>query len=439
MIYVAIFLTFICASLIGKFYFKTWFNSVVIYSLIWGVLLSLYELKLFNYYRLSSEAWLFIIASYFSFLIGALLPFIAKPKITTYNSKPIQPNKHIHLSDKLLVRLILVFGLIGLLVAVLNWKFLIDKYGSIAGVFLNANIIYGLRVKGEIPESIPYIGSVVYISLFFAGIHSAKHGRITMITFLPIIAIVLKDMAGFGRANIMVAAFLLSSTFFICKYYFKRFQLNLTNKNLTKSIVSWSLILTIAILSASIIKTSRGSYESFEGETSPLKGIRGGLIISPSVYLYASSHIAVFSKYLDEPKEKTSLGQNTFLPIYSILSKFNLLDRPSDYQRFYTVPMESNTGTYLRELHADFGVIGPVLIPFLLGLFISIFWNRLLRIGGVVNLAVLTYLFTIVGISFLMMWTRSSYMFISAIILFPICVLLDKRNKPNLSQRKTTT
>ena len=76
--------------------------------------------------------------------------------------------------------------------------------------------------------------------------------------------------------------------------------------------------------SATIIKDFRGTFESYKASSSSLNKLEKGLIISPSIYLYVSSHVGVLSKYFQDPREKAMFGENTFQPIYNFLSKFGI-------------------------------------------------------------------------------------------------------------------
>ena len=147
-------------------------------------------------------------------------------------------------------------------------------------------------------------------------------------------------------------------------------------------------------MAASLVRISRNigteTSESYEGTSNELRQFKDNLIISPSLYLYLSSDVGVLSQYLRSEgtsypeMDYTQFGQNTFLPVYNFLSKFGFIDRVSGYQRGYFIPMWTNTGTYIRELHADFGITGILLGPYLIGLLITwiAFIPKLLAIGA---------------------------------------------------------
>ena len=130
-----------------------------------------------------------------------------------------------------------------------------------------------------------------------------------------------------------------------------------------------------------------------------------------------SAHVGVFNKYLKVDEEESEVfGKNTFLPIYHFLSKLGLIKHFKQYQRGYYIPVWTNTGTYLREVHSDFGIVGILLVPYLLGMFITILIYNLEKQINIYNLIILVYLFTVIIFSFLVLVSRLGVFYISFII-----------------------
>jgi oligosaccharide repeat unit polymerase len=129
--------------------------------------------------------------------------------------------------------------------------------------------------------------------------------------------------------------------------------------------------------------------------------------------LYLSAHLGVLNEFVKRQDEENLFAQNTLLPLYNFLDRLNLIKRPNQYQKGYFIPMWVNTGTFIRELFADFNVFGLLLFPYLLGLIMTYLWFKLLKEGSIYILAILSYLYIIIGFSFLVMITRTSYWIIS--------------------------
>jgi FtsH-binding integral membrane protein len=92
----------------------------------------------------------------------------------------------------------------------------------------------------------------------------------------------------------------------------------------------------------------------------------------------------------------------------------------------YHIPVWTNTGTYIRELHADYGVTGVFLIPYLLGMIITFLWFKFYEKNNLIVMTVLVYLFIIVGFSFLMIITRLNIWFLGQILIIAYIPLLEK-------------
>src|SRR6267154_4184113 len=59
------------ALYVGRVWFKRWFNPLSVYSALWGFCLFNYELRLIQYYPISTTAWMYIVAAWVSLYLGA--------------------------------------------------------------------------------------------------------------------------------------------------------------------------------------------------------------------------------------------------------------------------------------------------------------------------------------------------------------------------------
>jgi len=205
------------------------------------------------------------------------------------------------------------------------------------------------------------------------------------------------------------------------------------------AIVAVVIIVAFFITSASLVRITRGSTENFLGASKELRQLKDNMIFSPSIYLYLSSCVGVLNQYLYSDSEETGFGQNTFLPGYFILAKLGVLKRPSEFQKGYFIPLWTNTGTYIRELHADFGITGVYLVPYLIGLLVSWLWFKFYEKKNLFILVFLVYLYLIIGFSFLVMVTRVIYWFISIVVILlylpvlkKLAIILGNRYNKNL-------
>lgn len=385
--------------------YRSFFNPIALYVIPWCFISFFYELKLIRFIEISTHTWFVIIWGYLSFLFGLLISkLIFKEDYTSekFNYKFSEKEKRV------IYYIIMVSSILGIIISLLNWRYLINKFGSITNVFLQANVIYQMRVEGEIPEAVPYLYIISYVGIFFGGIYTAITKRISFVVVLPFIAVILKEIANFGRAGILLAVFCFIFTFLYANKYInggKYFKI----KENKKIFVVFLIILVLSVLGASLVKSTRGAFEHFKGTNTKLANLSKNFFISPSVYFYFSSHIGVLSKYLESPTPNTSFGSNTFLPIYNLLSKFELVEKKSFYQKGYFIPQWSNTGTYLREIHEDFGDAGIFIVPFLIGFLVSYLLYRLNNNFNLYNLLFVVYGIVLVAFTWLTMITRLSH------------------------------
>jgi oligosaccharide repeat unit polymerase len=412
----------------GKKFFGCWFNHLTIYSLIMGGLIFFYELKFLPYPDLIYLAWFFIVGSSVSFFLGIITVTSARSlrgkiysESQTIISLPIYADK-----GKALKYSVIFFSLIGLFVAIHRWYILIKMFGSIPAVFLNAPLIYSLNVKGEIKGFIPYLPSFIYVGVFLAGIYTAYKGKFSFLSFFPLICVILKELTYFGRGEMLFSTMEFFFTLFFMRNLLKRDSLQRFEFSKTNAFAASVILLVFLIIAASVVRLSRGANEKFLGANKVLKDLQGSMVISPSVYLYVSSDVGVLSKYLELEKEETKLGENSFRIVYQFLARLTGTKEPLYFQKGYYIPMWSNTGTYLRELYADYGVAGVFLVPYLLGLVITFLWFKFYEKKNIKVLTVLVYLYIVIGFSFLVIVTRLNQWFFSQILIIAYLPILEK-------------
>lgn len=415
--------------LLSKVLFKKWFNHLSLYCIIMGSLIFFYELKLIPYPDIIPLAWFTIVLTFLAFLFGIITVFSAR--YLSSQNHPLENRTLLNLAlfkdgGKTLKYAIVFFSLIGLFVAIHRWLVLIGKFGSIEQVLLNAAVVYRLNVRGEIKEFIPFLPSFIYVGVFLSGIYTAYKGKFSFLSFFPLITIVMKELTYFGRGEMLFSSMEFLFTFILFRHLLKndtnqRFKFSKANAS-----VAITFLLVFIITAASFIRISRGSRENYVGTSRTLKQLEENFFFSPSVYLYISSDVGVLSKYLELEKEETSFGKNTFRLAYDLLSKLYVTEKPDFFQKGYYIPMWTNTGTFIRELHADFGVAGITLVPYLLGLIITWLWFKFYDKKSLYILLFLVYLYLIIGFSFLVMITRLNQWFFSQFLIILFIPILEK-------------
>ena len=199
----------------------------------------------------------------------------------------------------------------------------------------SAGEVYQMKIKGEDFGQIPYLFTLSYAGIFLVAIYSAFKNKISLLALIPFLGAILKDVAGFARAGIFFSFILFLLTFITTRHALKRSnpEAYKFNKKLGVAIL---FLIFIAVGSATLVKQVRGSFENFKANTTTLNSLKGS-VISPSIYLYFSSDIAVLSKYFEGEGESAYIGQNTFLSVYNLLSKFGVVEHPDFFPKGYFI------------------------------------------------------------------------------------------------------
>ena len=422
---------------LGKLLFNKWFNHLGLYCLIMGGLVFFYELKLLPYPDIIPLAWFMVVGSFLAFVLGIVTVFTARnlyPENKQIDDAEISTLKIFSDGGRALKYSVLLFSLIGLFVALHRWYVLIGKFGGIEQVVLNAAVVYRLNIQGDIKEFIPILPSFIYVGVFLAGIYTAYNGKFTFLSVFPIITIILKELTYFGRGEMLFASMEFIFTFLLFRHFLTRSKKNTFKFSKINAFVASVILLTLIMTVSSFIRISRGSRENYVGTDRQLKQMKDNFLFSPSIYLYISSDVGVFSKYLELDKEEARIGENSFRLFYDFLSRFELVEKPKFFQQGYFIPMWTNTGTFIREIHADFGIIGVLIIPFILGISLTWLWFNYLRTGNIFSLVFMVYLYLIIGFSFLVMVTRLNQWYFSQILILLYIPILQ-----NLASRKNSS
>lgn len=423
------FLFLVVGIISGKLIFKAWVNHLTVYFFVMGGLTFLYELKLLAYKELTTLTWFILISSTLSFILGISTILSARKlnlSFVNLDSKSFSDIPLFKDDGKILKYSAVFFSLVGLFVALHRWYIMINIFGSIPAVFVNAAWVYRINVKGEIKEFIPILPSFVYVGVFLSAIYTAYKGKFSFLSFFPILCIILKELTYFGRGEMLFSTLEFFFTFFLTRNLLNReknIKFNFSRINAGISII---LLVALVITAASVVRTSRGVKENIRGSSQELKQLEENFIISPSVYFYLSSDLGVLNQYLIEEKETAKFGENTFRGVYYFLSKLRIVEEPQFFQKGYFIPYWSNTGTFIREIHADFGVLGVYLLPYLLGLLLTWLWYKFFNEKNFIVLAILVYLNIIVAFSFLMMVTRLNQWFLSLLLIIISLHFLNK-------------
>lgn len=315
--------------------------------------------------------------------------------------------------------------LVAFLAVLQHWSVLLNKFGSITSVLVSGNLIYRMRTSEQLPGMVPYLDSFGLAASFFAGVYSARTGKIRLLALLPLLIVILEDIAQVGRAKILNAGILFFSGFFLARVPYQN-EMKIAGAGKGRRLLNLVIVVALLLSAAEFIRSFRRTYEGLYGASQQLSKLEGAAFITPSIYMYMSSHPGVFSAYWKAGGEHPFPGSNTFAPVYRILAKFGIGEDVPDYQKFYTIPIATNTATYLRELHADFGYAGILVAPFLLGLLSTYLWLRIKTHNRFVTVAVLAHVYVVVAFTYLYQATRAGYWVMTLLISIGVGAVLDR-------------
>lgn len=418
------------AVVASRLIFHRWFNHISLYSALWCVSLALFQFRMIQYYPLEPETWILIVSGWLAFLLGSLTFVTARLALRSPNQviREMPPTLAQLDHERELVRKSLwLISCVALAVAIQHWSIVLKKFGSIEAVLLWGNLLYSFRVQEGLPGSIPYLASLALTGVMLAGVYTAAAGRITMLSVFSFLIVVLIELANMGRAKMVMAALLFLSGYFFYKERVMALPTRVIGGR-ARQVLSLTLAFVLLLVSAEFVRSTRGGNESFHGSSRLLRNLEGASFITPSLYMYATIHPGVLNQYLKEDQEHTSWGSNTFAPIYRLLAKMGFDTKVNTYQRFYKTPAFANTGTYLRELHADFGIAGVAIGPYILGLLATIWWYRVRERFRFVDCAVATYLFVLVAMTLLYGATRAGDLLTALLGGVIIGGVLDRRS-----------
>lgn len=415
---------FLISLVIGRLLFSRLFNHISLYSFVWFIIVFLFDQRLIRYNPISISTWLIILLAYLSFLLGVLSAYTAvkinnEKKIFLINNEDYFNSCWFRDDAKLLMKLVIVLGFIGILVAVQNWYVLLKKFGNVQTVLLNASLVYKMRVQRTIEGQIPYLFTLSYVAVFFAAVYSAFKNKITLVTIIPFLGVILKEMSQSARAGILNAVLLFISTFLIFRFFkSEKKRQKLSNKNLMLGTI---ILVALVIVSVTLVKITRVTNEKIKGASTQLNKLETNAFVSPTIYLYFSGHIGTLDKVLKAEERSKLPAEKTLTMFYSTIAKFDLVKRPKDHDKGYFIPVWINTGTFLREIYSDYGIIGTLLVPYLLGLLTTIYWFRFMRTGNFIDLVILSHLYVVIGFSFVIFSVRLAT-WVFPIILLPIII-----------------
>ncbi len=394
----------------SKKIYKKIINPIFIYSILFSTMITLYEIKLIYYNPLTVETWSIIIIFQLIFNLGSLIG----------NSINLNKNqKTTIVSEKKLRDIIVILTLIASIETISFLILVVNRYGI--EIHKYTTQLYSDRLNGLLESPIPYLGSLVYVSLILSGYYFSKYKKI-LVAFLPLSLVVISSFLYGARLNIVIGSL----------FYVLPIVLNYSINNGIKKIIT-PKNLTIVFLFISLgslmflLTKNRASYIEVNYYMSPtMVNLVSKNPAFYQIYMYISSPVGVLNEFLKDPTYK--FGGHTFLSIYNILNKFGMNIEINQYQIFYNIPIKSNVGTYIRELIEDFGFFFAGIATFIFSFLLSYTLKKYMKENNnIISLIIVVTLHVALIFSFFDWIFRSSFMWIILLSIIPLKIFIRVR------------
>lgn len=395
---------------VGVFLFGKFYNPISLYTIVWAIAVCTHASGLMVFHEMRPFTWGVIFFSHFLFIGGCFLgTCIHRSPIVLFHER------NDLLTKKQMLYCIWVTLALSAVAIIGNIKTMISHYGF--DLFSKVTQIYADRVNElEHFETIPYLGSFIFISLPLLGCYTKKFGFSFVV--LPGFALVcLNSLVSGGRAGIIFSMLLFLSAYFCT-----------SGKSLGLSIGK-KIVLSIGLIALSLmivgISEQRTVGIQMSYATPLYMDLFGENIALYKGIAYVAAPIGALNEYLGTCD--FHFGENTFLTIYNILAKVGLCGRVDQYQEFFSTPSSCNVATWVREIIEDFSLVGAVFFIPLFGYFSTFFYCRA-KERPLMSYKIIWSVFSLVILLSFFDWKfRSSNMWIAALFGYVIGNYIDKK------------
>lgn len=398
----------------GKSFLKKTINPITIYCAVWECAVVLHQSALIDFYDLSFFTWIVIIGGEFLFAMGCFIGAHLKGRsfCIEYNESELK---------KQLSKYIAITAILSGVAIVGNYLALVAYYGT--DLLAQITQIYSDRVHGgtEI-ETIPYLGSFIYIAVALLGIYLKKYG-FSLLLIPVVIFAYMKALISGGRAGLVFIVLI-----FVFAYWTTMSNRKIEKRSKQKKLKRNIMLFTgagimVAMIVVLTIGRSAGIVPTYATER--YRMLFGSNPVPYKLVEYVAAPIGALNEYLKDCD--FSFGVNTFKTIYNVLEKLGLMERINQYQSFYNTPISCNVATWLRELIQDFSVGALIAVPFFGG--VNGYIYRKVKVSsGIRNITVLSILMMVVALSFFDWKIRSADVWIAILFGYIIGRIIDKKS-----------
>lgn len=400
------------AVYVGKLIYSNFFNPICLYSIVWCVAVFAHQSGLIIFYNLTPFCWMVIFASHLLFILGCIIGWNLN-----IDEKPIMIESvhDVQLKKWMLVGIAVTMSIAAIAI-VINLKTMISIYGF--NLMEQIVLIYGDRVnETQKIETIPYLGSFIFITLPLLGCYLKRFGFHLIV--VPCVFLACADALISGGRGGIVFALLLFLAGYMCMD--KGYELS------SRGRVLFLLISLVTFVSMIFFVSQERAYGlKMAYATDLYKDLFGYNVTLYKGLAYVAGPIGTLNEYLRECE--FYFGKNSFLTVYNVLARLGIMEPINHYQEFFLTPMECNVGTWVREIIEDFTLMGAIFfIPFF-GV-VSSYVYRIALMRKTITMKIMWSIFAMVlALSFYDWKFRSASMWIAVLFGFFIGKLIDRKS-----------
>jgi len=383
---------------LSKIIYKNYFSPLGLYACLWSSMIVVYNSGIFYYPDLSMQTLLLVFGSYSSFIAGCVFFWLVLLK--SNNLKKSQLN-YCNLNISYYRNILKVVSFLGLVTTIMYFVVVVSNVGvdAFLGQFSEKSVMLRKAMIDD-ANSVGRTGMITTIPLMFiysataiAGGFVALDKKYSKYAYIVFVSVLIYSLAEMSRARILDFIVILGFSYTL-------FYSN--NLNLCKQVIfSIKNILIISIFFIAIVLIGEAMNKN-SGE------LELATIELPAVITHGFYRLTIGLQQFDNLTQLYGnpmlLGDATFNVLYRLGDLIGIVD---NYNRvlFYEVNTVSgwkgyNTPTYLMWFYMDYGRIGVILFPFLLGIILSYSYLRMMRKPRIEYIALNSLLMLSIFVSF---------------------------------------
>lgn len=371
--FTVLFILTISVFFISKKFFADFFTPFSIYSGVWLFLFASYSLNWVNYIPVSFNIWLLLITSLIAFVVGSIIVlFGPKGQFTLATPQKIVP------WDKIINPQIYEFWLLSfaILSFIGTYEYLrvINRVFGLNTFFVNSSLI---RI-GQSSER------------FFSEFSSSDYLLLHLNMLTTVLVVVYFNIFPFQKNKLwigMIGLICAISTFFMVARtqfvtiliwsFFFTVYLKPVSFSSFKFITRLSILLVIFLGVFNFWAQILG--KTVYVNRTILSAVNAPEFLSFLVdpYIYLTGTIPAFQIHISHV-DNYFLGTYMVLPLTKIVARLAPnIEVPNEILPFYAIPFRFNVTTYLNVFYEDFGIIGLIVGPFLLGVLTNLIYYKM--------------------------------------------------------------